>query len=61
MATAVEKYDVKGILKVKTTCVNQNAEPVVNGQGRVRIYQPPADLLEPWRAIRGEAKVPRAF
>lgn len=43
MAEVVEKDDIKEILKVKTTCVNQNGEMVVNGEGRVRIYQRPAD------------------
>ncbi len=43
VAEVIDKDDVKGILKLKTTCVNQNGETVVDGEGRVRIYQPPAD------------------
>jgi len=42
MVEVIEKDEAKGILKVKTTCVNQNREMVVNGEGRVRIYQRPS-------------------
>ncbi len=42
-AEVIEKDDVKGILKVKTICLNQNGEILVDGEGRVRIYQPPPD------------------
>ena len=36
------KDDVKGILTVKTLCINQKGETVVNGEGKLKIYQPPA-------------------
>jgi 3-hydroxybutyryl-CoA dehydratase len=42
MVEVLEKDEAKGILKVKTTCMNQNREMVVNGEGRVRIYQRPS-------------------
>lgn len=42
-AEVTEKDDTKGILKVKTTCLNQNGELLIDGEGKVRIYQPPAD------------------
>lgn len=37
-----DKDDVKGILTLKTLCINQEGETVVKGESRVRIYQPPA-------------------
>ena len=42
-AEVIEKDDMKGILKVKTTCLNQNGEMLVDGEGKVRIYQLPTD------------------
>jgi len=41
IAEVIEKDEAKGILKVRTTCVNQDRETVVNGEGMVRIYQRP--------------------
>lgn len=41
-AEVTDKDDVKGILTLKTLCINQKGETVVKGEGRVRIYQPPA-------------------
>ena len=55
-AEVVEKDDTKGTLKVKTTCVNQNGQTVVNGEGRVRIYDHLADATKD----RGEAEGTRS-
>jgi len=40
-AEVVEKDDIKGTLKVKTTCVNHNGEIVLDGEAKVKIYQRP--------------------
>jgi len=45
-AEVIERDKAKGILKVKTTCVNQYGETVADGEGRVRIYQQPSNCLE---------------
>lgn len=42
MAEVIEKDDMKGILKVKTICVNQDGEVVVGGEAEVKIYQRPS-------------------
>ena len=42
-AEVTGKDYVKGILTLKTLCINQKGETVVNGEGRVKIYQPPAN------------------
>jgi len=39
MAEVIDKDDRKGILKLKTTCVNQDDETVVSGESSVRIYK----------------------
>ena len=41
-AEVTEKDDARGILQVKTTCTNQNGEIVVDGQAKIKIYQPPS-------------------
>lgn len=41
-AEVIAKDDVKEILQIKTMCVNQNGEIVVDGQAKVKIYQPPS-------------------
>jgi len=38
----IDKDDVKGILTLKTLCINQEGEIVIKGEGRVRIYQGPS-------------------
>jgi 3-hydroxybutyryl-CoA dehydratase len=38
-AEVIDKDDAKGILQLKTTCVNQDDETVVSGEGSVRIYK----------------------
>jgi 3-hydroxybutyryl-CoA dehydratase len=38
-AEVIDKDDKKGILKLKTTCVNQDDETVVSGESSVRIYK----------------------
>jgi len=38
-AEVIDKDDTKGILKLKTTCINQDDETVVSGESRVRIYK----------------------
>jgi 3-hydroxybutyryl-CoA dehydratase len=35
----IDKDDIKGILQMKTICVNQNSEIVVDGEAKVKIYQ----------------------
>jgi 3-hydroxybutyryl-CoA dehydratase len=35
----IDKDDTKGILQLKTSCVNQDDETVVSGEGSVRIYK----------------------
>jgi 3-hydroxybutyryl-CoA dehydratase len=39
----IEKDDTKGILCVRTNCINQNNEMVVEGEAKIRIYEPPGD------------------
>jgi len=41
-AKVIEKDDVKGNVRVRTTCVNQRNEVVVSGEGSLRIYQLPS-------------------
>lgn len=41
IAEVIGKDDTKRTLQVKTTCVNQNKETVIDGEARVRIYKPP--------------------
>lgn len=41
-AEVMEKDDIKGILQMKTICVNQNGEIVVDGEAKVKIYQRPS-------------------
>ena len=38
----IDKDDVKGILTLKTLCINQEGEIVIKGEGRVKIYQRPS-------------------
>lgn len=40
-AEVIGKDDIKGILQMKTICVNQNSEIVVDGEAKVKIYQRP--------------------
>lgn len=42
MIEVMEKDDSKGILQIKTSCINQNNETVVEGEARVKIYQQPS-------------------
>jgi 3-hydroxybutyryl-CoA dehydratase len=39
----ISKDDIKGILRVRTICVNQNNETAVEGEAKIRIYEPPGD------------------
>lgn len=41
-AEVISKDDIKQILQIKTICLNQNGEIVIDGQAKVKIYQPPA-------------------
>ena len=38
-AEVIDKDDTKGILELKTTCLNQDNETVVSGESSVRIYK----------------------
>jgi len=44
-AEVIDKDDMKGTLRIKTSCTNQNNEMVVEGEAKVGIYEPPSYYL----------------